>query len=265
MTRRLRLVSNGVIVCIRSTDNDGRIAGYIKFDSTPDDAEERSRFLWDELQKSVVLNGLELETSRKPELRKVTPDGKQIKRITVTYKSVYNINVRTTKINKDKIQKIEEIFANLHLDDELKEVGCYLMEERKIGGDAADFFLSWINFNKKYCVCNNTRNECRRIKKYINDLDDTDLSLLHARHVGLFEALKQANIVDRHGNSRSKALQQVLDSDSKKEIVKKATLCVYELRNRFAHEGTFNFNNITHAATFIRELTYLELYVKYKI
>ena len=153
----------------------------------------------------------------------------------------------------------------MRLDNELKEMGCYLVEERKIGDDAADFFLSWINFNKKYCVHKNMKHEYERIEKYIDGLDDTDLSFLHARHENFFTALKQVNIVDRHKNSRSKALQQALDSGNDKEIVKKATLCVYELRNSFAHEGTFNFNNITHAATFIRELTYLKLYAKYKI
>ena len=97
--------SNEAIVCIRSTDNDGKIAGYIKFDSAPDGVEERSSSLWGAFQKSVVLNGLELETSRNPELSKVTPDGKQIKRITAMYRFAYNINIRTTKIDKNKIQK----------------------------------------------------------------------------------------------------------------------------------------------------------------
>ena len=257
--------SNGATVCIRSTDDDGRIAGYIKFDSTPDGARKRAISLWDEFQKSMILNGLKLEKSSDPELRKMAPDGKQTKTVSSTLTIEYSIDVLTTEIGKDKVQKIEEVFANLPLDGKLKDVGCYLMEERKIGENVADFFLSWINFNKKYCVYKKLDKEYERIEKYINDLDDDEVSFLRAKHESFVRELAQAKIVDRNKNSRSDTLQWALCTSSDKQIMKKATLCVYELRNCFAHEGTFNFDKITQAATFIRELTYLKLYFKYKI
>ena len=256
--------SNGATVCIRSTDNEGRIAGYIKFDAVAGDARKRSTSLWNEFQKSMILNGLELKTSSDPELRKMAPDGKQTKLITSTLQMAWDRDVLTTEIGKDKVQKIEEVFANLLLDSKLKDVGCYLMEERKIGEDVADFFLSWVNFNKKYRKCKRKK-ECQRIEKYIDDLDDDEVSFLHAKHGSFVRELAQANIVDRNKNSRSDALKQAFGSGNDKEIVKKATLCVYALRNCFAHEGAFNFNKITQAAAFIRELTYLKLYFKYKI
>ena len=257
--------SNGATVCIRSTDNDGRIAGYIKFDAVAGNARKRSTSLWNEFQKSMILNGLELKTSSDPELRKMAPDGKQTNRITSTLQMAWNRDILTTEIDKDKVQKIEEMFTNLYLDDELKEVGCYLMEEREIGENTADFFLSWVNFNKKYCVYKDLGKEYERIEKYIDDLDDDEVSFLHVKHGSFVRELAQANIVNRKGHSRSDALQWALCTSSDKQIMKKATLCVYELRNCFAHEGVFNFNKITQAAAFIRELTYLKLYFKYKI
>ena len=257
--------SNGATVCIRSTGNEGRIAGYIKFDAIASDAGKRARSLWDEFQKSMILSGLKLETSRDPELRKMAPDGKQTKTVSSTLTIEYSIDVITTEIDKDKVQKIEEVFANLPLDSKLKEVGCYLMEERKIGENVADFFLSWVNFNKKYCVYKKLDNEYEHIEKYIDDLEDDEVSFLHAKYGSFVMKLAHANIVNRKGYSRSDALKQAFGSGNDKKIVKKATLCVYELRNRFAHEGTFNFNKITQAAAFIRELTYLKLYFKYKI
>ena len=137
--------------------------------------------------------------------------------------------------------------------------------ERTIGENAADFFLSWVNFNKKYCVYKKLDKEYERIEKYIDDLDDDEVSFLHAKHGSFVRELAQANIVNRKGHSRSDALKQAFGSGNDNEIVKKATLCVYELRNCFAHEGAFNFDKITQAAAFIRELTYLKLYFKYKI
>ena len=255
--------SNGATVCIRSTDNDGRIAGYIKLDSAPGDARKQAISLLEEFQKSMILNGLKLEKSSDPELREVKPDGKQTKLIISILQMAWDRDVRTTEIGKDKIQKIEEVFANLPLDGKLKDVGCYLMEERTIGENAADFFLSWINFNKKYCEY--TGNEYESIEKYIDDLDDDEVSFLRAKHESFVRELAQADIVNRKGHSRSDTLQWALCTSSDKQIMKKATLCVYELRNRFAHKGAFNFSNITHAAAFIRELTYLKLYFKYKI
>ena len=248
---------NGVIACIRSIDKDGNIAGYMKYDSQEDDADMQPESLWEQFQKAIALGGLELDLSRAPELRWVTPNGKKMKRISNTWKFSYLRKEPASMIPSEQLQRIENIFKKLPGDEDLRNMGDDLVDEKKIGKDAADFFFYWVQFNKKYRDCCKSK-EYICIKTYIDNLSSKGniLKLIHDRHKSLFDTLANANITSRDKKWHySDDLNKAMGSKTDTEIVKLAAMCVYELRNRFFHKGAFNFRDIAMASIFIHELT----------
>ena len=246
-------------MCIRSTGQDGKIAGYIKYDSQKDDADMKSESLWKQFQKTIMLGGLELDLSRAPELRWVTPNGQEMKQISSTWdiSHLFN-NPVSSMIPSEQLQRIKNIFNKLPGDDDLRNMGNDLVDEKKIGKDAADFFFYWVQFNKKYRDCCKSK-EYICIETYIDNLDSKGnvLKLIHDRHKPLFDTLANANITSsdkkRH---HSDDLNKAMGSKTDTEIVKLAAMCVYGLRNRFFHNGAFNFRDVAKASIFIHELTH---------
>ena len=251
-----------MIVCMRSVNSDGKTIGYVKFDSPKNKEDRTCKEVWAKFQKSLLLNGLELRLSSDPELRWIMPNGERRKRVSNKIDSSYPIDVLTICLSEDKIKKIKSIFKDISSDDCLYDMGCTLMKNKEIGGDVADFFFYWIKFNTIYNQISQ-RYESKRIENYVGNLNAPEINLIYAKHEDLFDALSKAKIYARRGNSRSDSLTQALGTNNKTKIVKLATLCVYELRNKFVHEGKFNFKDIGQAMIFIRDLTYVELLMKY--
>ncbi len=251
------------IACLRSVDNDNKVIGYIRFDSLPQEDSQRSTLLLSELNKSLRLKGLVLKISGEPELRCVKPDGKKCKRIISSHKMAYSIDVLNDPLPNENIKQIEELFKKLRSDNDLRDMGCDLITQKRIEQHVGEFLLYWIEFNKRYNKIN-ARYESSRMTMYVDGLSYDEINIIYTRHQSLFAILSVSNITTRKGQQLSQALACAIKAGKRKNIVKKSTLCVYGLRNDFVHENKLNFNNISGASTFIRDLIYIKLLNKYR-
>ncbi len=74
------------------------------------------------------------------------------------------------------------------------------------------------------------------IKTYSNFTKDSELGLILANHkYDLFNYLVGKNLVNDYGKSRSQELKQALSARQPEEIIKKATLCIYDVRCKYVH------------------------------
>ena len=213
----------------------------------------------------MQIAGLEFELLTDPKLRWITPSGERKQRIESDFPLAYTIDVQTMSITRGKILGVETISKNLLTDSELQCLASDLKKKDKIPEDTAEFLFYWITFNKIYrTLSGNGARE--HIEKYIDGLSVQEISALYQKHLAIFAALSASSITDHNGNDLSQVLKLALPSGIQKEVVKKAVLCVYGLRNSFVHEGNFfNFRNISTAAIFTRDVIYASLLVKYGI
>ena len=251
------------IVCLRSVDDNNKIIGYIRFDSSPKEDSQRSTLLLSELNKSLRLKGLVLKISGEPELRWIEPNGKKYKCIVSTFEFAYSIDVLKDPLPNESVQHIEELFKKMRSDSDLRDMGCDLIEQKKIEQHIGEFLLYWIEFNKRYNKLH-SKYEPSRIAMYINGLNQDEIDIIYTKHQLFFTALSVSNITDRNGRQLSHDLAFAIKSGKMKNIIKKATLCVYGIRNDFVHENKLSFNNFSSASTFVRDLIYIKLLIKYR-
>ena len=260
-----KLDTGDVTACLRSVDNGKETIGYIKFDASPADDDRQANFHLNNFLSAMQIAGLEFELLTDPKLRWITPSGEREQRIESDCTSACTIDVQTMSITRGKILGVETISKNLPTDNELQCLASDLKKKDKIPENTAEFLFYWITFNKIYRTLSGN-SERERIEKYIDGLSVQEISVLYQKHLAIFAPLSASHITDRNGNDLSQVLKLALPSGIQKEIVKKAMLCVYGLRNSFVHEGNFfNFRNISAAAIFTRDVIYASLLVKYGI
>ena len=260
-----KLDTGDVTACLRSVDNGKETIGYIKFDASPTDDDRQANFHLNSFLSAMQIVGLEFELLTNPKLRWITPSGERRQRTKSEFTFAYAIDVQTMSITRGKILSVETMFKNLLTDNELQCFASNLKKKDKIPEDTAEFLFYWITFNKIYRTLSGN-SACRRIEKYIDGLSVQEISALYQKHLEIFTTLSTSHITDHNDNDLSQALKRALPSGIQKEIVKKAVLCVYGLRNGFVHEGNFfDFQNISAAAIFTRDVIYASLLAKYGI
>jgi len=128
----------------------------------------------------------------------------------------------------------------------------HLFREGLSHSDYSDkFFTLWRAFNALYNHLSLSRYELTNVKGSIDQLsnDQVDLIIDTFRNVtiddlrlvllnqgsNLFNYLANSGCVDDRGNDRSQELQSALTTGNRKDIVRRATLCFYVLRCKFAH------------------------------
>ena len=260
-----KLDTGDVTVCLRSVDNGKETLGYIKLDASSTDADRQASLHLNNFLSAMQIAGLEFELLTDPKLRWITPSGEREQRIESDCTSTYTIDVQTMSITREKILGVETMFKNLPTDNELQCLASDLKKKDKIPENTAEFLFYWIAFNKIYRTLSGN-SERKRIEKYIDGLSVQEISVLYQKHLAIFAPLSASHIIDRNGSDLSQVLKRELLSGVQKEIVKKAVLCVYGLRNGFVHEGNFfNFRNISAVAIFTRDVIYASLLAKYGI
>ena len=260
-----KLDTGDVTACLRSVDNGKETIGYIKFDASSTDADRQASLHLNNFLSAMQITGLEFELLTNPKLRWITPSGVKMQQTEFEFTFAYAIDVQTMSITRGKILSVETMFKNLLADNELQCFASNLKKKDKIPEDTAEFLFYWITFNKIYRTLSGN-SACRRIEKYIDGLSVQEISALYQKHLEIFATLSTSRITDHNGNDLSQVLKRALPSGIQKEIVKKAVLCVYGLRNGFVHEGNFfNFQNISAAAIFTRDVIYVSLLAKYGI
>ena len=253
------------VACLRSFDDGKETLGYIKFSASQTDGDQQADLHLKNFLAAMQLAGLEFEPLAEPALRWIMPDGKGMKQLEFEFTSAYAIDVITTSISKNKISNIETLFNDLQTDTILQQLASDLAKKEKIPAPTAEFLFYWISFNKIYNSLSQGT-ERKNIEMYIDRLNTHETAALYQKHSQLFTELSKLYITDLQGNNLSQSLQQVLRSRNQKEIIKKATLCVYGLRNSFVHEGHLcGFQNISVASIFVRNVIYATLLPKYDL
>ena len=257
-------LDNGrAIVCLRNI-NDGKIAGYIKFDASPDEKDELADTLLLKLNDVLALKGLVLEMRKEPELHWITPEGKAMKRVTAIYNMAYSIDVSIEVIHAETLTQADELFNRINSEQELSKMANTIRKIHKLPTDTGNFLIHWVQFNKKYNQLSQThgceRNEWERIKCYMGSFNDTQIAVVHDRNRTLFDLLAKSNIINKIRQvNESHELELAINKKNKTEIVVQAVSCAYALRNDLAHELVFEFSDHPKLINFVRDLIYLEL------
>ena len=100
----------------------------------------------------------------------------------------------------------------------------------------ADFIINWIEFNKIYNPCNQRRDEQKKIAKFVQNLQQQTINLLHSRNL---KCITKYQVQDRK-------IPKFLCSQKSREpkALCSSLLSIYQIRNDVFHKGRFQKNDL---------------------